>query len=440
MGNQKGQIGFSVAISLVIGMVIGAGVFFKPYAVFSSTGAPGLGIVAWILGGILSIAGGLTAAEVSAAIPKTGGMAEYLKETYGDVWGFLVGWCYSVIYFPAILAALGVIFATQVVVLTGISESMKTPIAIGIILFLMVVNFISTKLGGAVQTISTVCKLIPLAIIIIFGFMNGEGGSANLAPMFSPDPSKSIVTSLGGALVATLFAYDGWISVGVIAGEMKNPAKDLPKAIISGLLVVMAVYISINIAYLYVLPASVLATSETPAFEVAKVLFGANGGKIITVGILISIFGTLNGNVLTGIRMPFAMGTEGKLPFSEFFAKLHPKYGTPVNAGLVMSIIAVLYTLSGQFNMLTDLVVFVVWIFYIMTFIAVFVLRKTRPDMPRPYKVPLYPVVPIIAIIGGVYVLYSTLVNQFVFASIGIGLTVLGLPVYYSLKKKHPEA
>ncbi|OPJ56319.1 APC family permease [Alkalithermobacter paradoxus] len=433
----KKDIGFVTALSLVVGMVIGSGVFFKPTDVFTATGAPGLGIIAWILGGVISIAAGLTAAEVSAAITKPGGMMTYLKETYGDVWGYMLGWAQTIVYFPAVIAALGIIFATQAVSLLGIGDTLIIPIAILTIIFLVFMNSLGSKTGGIIQTVSTIGKLIPLFAIIIIGFMNGDGGSARLFPIVSRE--YNLATALGSALVATMFAYDGWIMVGNIAGEMKNPGKDLPKAIVGGLSLVMGVYVLINIAYLYVLPADVLAATPTPAADVAKVIFGSSGGKVITVGILVSIFGALNGYILTGPRVPYALAVENKLPGSEWLSKLHPTLGTPVNASIGIVLLSMVYALSGQFGMLTDLLTFIIWIFYVMTFVAVFVLRKNRPELERPYKVPFYPVVPMIAILGGLYIIVNTLLTQPLYAGLSLGVTLLGLPVYNARKSKFKQ-
>lgn len=436
MGKNELQknIGLVAALSIVVGMVIGGGVFFKPTAVFSATGAPGLGIIAWILGGIITITAGLTAAELGAAIPKTGGMVTYLKEIYGDTVGYLLGWALTVVYFPAVVAALGIIFATQVVNLMGLDPELTKIIGIATIILLATMNSLGgSKAGAMIQTVATAGKLIPLIAIIIIGFLKGEGGTANLIPMVSAD--HPVASGLGSALVATMFAYDGWISVGTIAGEMKNPAKDLPKAIVGGLSLVMAVYVIINIAYLYVLPASVLAETETPAADVARIIFGANGGKIITVGILVSIFGALNGNILTGPRVPYTLGIENKLPASEWFAKL-TNGGSPANSILFVTILSILYVFSGKFNQLTDLIVFIMWLFYVIIFAGVFILRKKQPDLPRPYKVPLYPIVPAIAIFGGVYIIFNTLVSQPLNAGLGLGATLIGLPIYMSRKSK----
>lgn len=434
----KKEIGLIPALAIVIGMVIGSGVFFKPRAVFSATGAPGLGIAAWVLGGIISIAGGLTAAEISAAIPRTGGMVAYLEETYGDLWGYLLGWAQIVVYFPANIAALSIIFATQVISLIGLSDATLIPIAIITTIFLLCMNSLGSKTGAAIQTISTFGKLIPLIAIIIVGLVKGDGGVVRLFPMTAVN--HPIGTSLGSALVATMFAYEGWINVGAISGEMKNPAKDLPRAIVGGLSLVMAVYILINIAYLFVLPASALAATKTPAADVATIIFGASGGKIITIGILVSIFGALNGYILTGMRIPYAMALENKLPASKWLSKLHPTFKAPINSGILVTIISILLILSGKFDQLTDLLVFVIWIFYCMTFYAVIVLRKNQPNLHRPYKVPLYPIMPAIAIIGGLYIILNTLFTQPLNAGLGIVLTLIGYPIYKSRKGKFTKA
>lgn len=426
----KKTLGLSAALSTVVGMVIGSGVFFKPQAIYTATnGAPGLGIIAWIVGGIITITAGLTAAELSAAIPKTGGMMTYIEEIYGERLGFLTGWMQTVLFFPGTAAALAVIFAQQVAELMGYSAdrmSIVLPIAIVVILLVALLNTVGSSMGGTIQTIATVCKLVPLVLIIIFGFIKGNGN-----PIIQPlvGPGKSVGGALGSVLIATLFAYDGWINVGAIAGEMKDPGKDLPRAIVGGLSIVMAVYIIINLAYLWVAPASELKDATAPAALVANKIFGPIGGKIITVGILISVFGALNGYLLTGPRVPYALSTRGVFPFSSTFGKLN-KGGVPANSIWLVAILASLYALSGQFNLLTDLTVFTIWVFYVFTFIGVIKLRKDKPDLERPYRVPLYPVIPLIAIIGGLFVIINQLFTSTLIALGGIIITLIGIPVY----------
>jgi APA family basic amino acid/polyamine antiporter len=307
-------------------------------------------MLAWVIAGFITIAAGLTAAEISAAIPKTGGMMVYIKEIYGDRLGFLTGWMQTVLFFPGTAAALAVIFAQQVAVLFGQSDQNMTvvlPIAIIVILFLAVLNTVGSKLGGTIQTIATICKLIPLVIIMIFGFILGGGDNSITTPLVAP--GISVGTALGQVLIAALFAYDGWINVGAIAGEMKDPGKDLPKAIVGGLSLVIAVYVVINLAYLWVLPANQLMNYASPASAFAEALFGPVGGKIINVGILISVFGCINGYLLTGPRITYTLGQQKTIPV--IFGKLD-KNGVPANATLLMAVLSLVVV------MLSALVIF----------------------------------------------------------------------------------
>ena len=440
MENKQLQksLGIAAALSTVVGMVIGGGVFFKPQAVYTLTGgAPGLGILAWIIAGIMTITAGLTAAEISAAIPKTGGMMVYIEEIYGKKLGFLTGWMQTVLFFPATAAAIAVMFGQQAALLLN-NSSLVMPMSIGVILLIGILNTFGSKTSGAIQTVSTVCKLIPLGLIIVFGFIKGSGDN----PIMNPLVAEGIrpMGIIGQLLVAILFAYDGWINVGALAGEMKNPGKDLPKAIIGGLSIVMAINVVINLAYLWVLPASELAQYASPASIVAEKIFGPVGGKLINVGILVSVFGCLNGYLLTGPRIPYTLANQKLLPAT--FGKLN-KNGVPANATLFMVVLSAIYALSGQFNLLSDLSMFAIWAFYTLTFIGVIKLRKTQPDLERPYKVPFYPVIPIISICSGLFVVIDQLFLAGMKSSMislgGIIITLIGLPVYAVMTKKKPE-
>ena len=440
MENKQLQksLGIVAALSTVVGMVIGGGVFFKPQAVYTLTGgAPGLGILAWIIAGIMTITAGLTAAEVSAAIPKTGGMMVYIEEIYGKKLGFLTGWMQTVLFFPATAAAIAVMFGQQAAILLN-NPSLVMPMSIGVILLVGILNTFGSKTSGTIQTVSTVCKLIPLVLIIVFGFIKGSGDNPVMSPLVAEGISPMGI--IGQLLVAILFAYDGWINVGAIAGEMKNPGKDLPKAIIGGLSIVMAINVVINLAYLWVLPASELAQYASPASIVAEKIFGPVGGKLINVGILVSVFGCLNGYLLTGPRIPYTLANQKVLP--AMFGKLN-KHGVPANATLFMAVLSVIYALSGQFNLLSDLSMFAIWAFYTLTFIGVIKLRKTQPDLKRPYKVPFYPVIPIISICSGLFVVIDQLFLAGMKSSMislgGVIITLIGLPVYAVMTKKNSE-
>lgn len=432
----KKELGMTTAMATVVGCVIGSGVFFKPQAIYTATGgAPGLGMIAWLVTGLVSIAAALTFAEVAIMIPKTGGMVAYLDEIYGPKIGFLTGWMQTVLFFPAMIAALAVICAEQASVFIG--EGFTVPVAIAIIILIMLINSLGSKVGGAVQVVSTICKLIPLFLLMIFGFLKGSGANPIFTPMVGEGLSAAKV--LGQLMIAILFAFEGWTNVGAIAGEMKNPGKDLPVAIVGGVSLIMAIYFVVNLAYLWVLPAEEMMTMSAPAAAVAMALFGDIGGKMVTVGIMISVFGACNGFVLSGSRVAFSLAAEGSLPGSKGLAKLNGAQ-VPVNSIFLVGGIGCLFAISGQFNLLTDLAVFSCWMFYTLTFLGVMKLRKTQPDRERTYKVPLYPVVPAIAIISGVYVV----INQLAFSggkatmlSIGsIIITLIGLPIYLAVQKK----
>ncbi len=438
MTEQKLQknIGVFAATSLVVGCVIGAGVFFKPYAIYQATGgAPGMGMLAWIIGGLASIFAALTFAEVAILLPRTGGMVAYLEEVYGRKVGFLAGWMQTVIFYPAFLAGYGVTVGDELGQYVGSQFSL--PIAIGVILLLVALNTLGSKTTGGIQVVSTVCKLIPLALIMACGFILGKGDNPVFTPMVGEGKNAGAV--LGSTLLAVLFAFEGWTNVGAIAGEMKNPGKDLPKAIIGGVSIIMAVYFVINLAYLWVLPAEEMMLLESPAAAVAMVLFGPVGGTVVKIGIIISVIGAANGFLMSGSRVAYGLAEMGALPGSKYLRKLNGSQ-TPANSVILIGLLACLYSLSGQFNMLTDLAVFSCWIFYTLTFTCVIRMRKTHAHVERKYKVPLYPVIPALAILSGVYVVVSQLLLSGTKATVlslaSIAVTLLGLPVYWLVNRK----
>ncbi|NFI06955.1 amino acid permease [Clostridium botulinum] len=430
--NLQKNLGLFDAIAIVIGMVIGSGIFFKPAIVFKNAGSPMLGILAWLAGGVITIASGLTVAEIAAAIPKTGGIFVYIKELYGEKFAFLLGWVQSIVYIPGSAAALSIILSIQITSFIPLTAIEQKVLAIAFIIFIMILNIISTKLVSKMQGVISIAKLIPIIAIIALGFIKGtaKGDILNIS-------SSSTVSGFGAALLGILWAYDGWISVGNMAGELKNPKKDLPRSIIIGLGTTIVVYVLINLALINIMPMSAIIASEKPASDAAVVLLGSTGAKIISAGILISIFGALNGYLMTGVRIPLAMSQDRSIPFSKCFSKVHEKSGTPVNAFIFETVLACLYVLSGSFNVLTDLVMFVLWLFFTMAVAGIFVLRTKFKHLDRPYKVPLYPLVPLIGIIGSSYIIISTLITNTFYALCGIGITLLGLPVYSYIKKQN---
>ncbi|MEI5991513.1 amino acid permease [Enterococcus termitis] len=425
----KREISLFGAFSTVMGTVIGAGVFFKTASVVSYAQSPSLTIFAWVLGGVLTLCAGLTSAELATAIPKTGGAVKYIEYTYGKLPGFLLGWAQSVIYFPANIAALSIIFSTQLVHLFHLSNDLLVPIALATGLSVTIVNLLGTKIAANLQSFTLIIKMVPIALIVLVGLFMPANVEVSLFPV-KAGGNSSFIQALSGSLLATMFAYDGWLGVGAVAGEMKQPEKDLPKAIFLGLSFITVVYVLINFVFLKTLPIEQLSGNLNAASEASNQIFGAMGGKLVTIGILISVYGALNGYTMTGIRVPYALALEEMIPFSQHFKKLSARFVVPYIAGLFQFSVAAIMMLLGSFDLLTDMLVFVMWLFSILIFGAVLILRKKEPELNRPYKVPFYPVIPIIAILGGLFILITTLFTQTLLASIGIGITLLGIPVY----------
>ena len=432
----KRNLGLSTAMATVVGAVIGSGVFFKPQAIYTATGgAPGLGLLSWLFTGIICIAAGMTFAEIATMIPKTGGMIVYLEEAFNKKIGFLAGWMQSVLFYPGMIAALAVVFAEQATVFIG--DGYQMPVVLFVILTVLILNGLGSAVGGGAQIIFTICKLIPLILLMVFGFIRGSGLNPIMTPMLGEGLSP--ISVMGQLLLAVLFAFEGWTNVGAIAGEMKNPGKDLPIAIVGGVSAIMGIYFVINLAYLWVLPASELMTLSTPASAVAIHIFGEVGGKIISAGIMVSVIGAANGFLLSGSRVPYILAQEGLFPASKWLSKLN-KAQVPINSMYFICVLATLYAISGEFNRLTDLSVFSSWVFYTLTFIAVIRLRKTQPDRERIYKVPLYPFIPIVAIVSGSFVVINQLFlsgpASRMLAIGSICLTLIGIPIYNYTSKK----
>lgn len=422
------SIGFFPALALVMGTVIGSGVFFKVSNITEVTGTPGMTLLVWLLGGVITICAGLTVAELAAAIPRNGGLTTYIEYTYGKFSGFLAGWAQSFIYFPAMIAAQAIVFSEQVLNLLHLKDGWIVPVAFIAVASIYLINIIGSKAGGILQSVTLVVKLIPLIVIIIFGLMNTGDVEVSLAPN-TGDTGINFFTAIGAGLLATMFAYDGWIHVGNIAGEMKNPKRDLPLAIVLGLGLVTVIYLLINATFLYTMPIEDLKGNLSAATDASEMLLGDMGGKLVTIGILISVYGALNGYTMTGMRLPYTMAEKNILPFKESFMKV-TNAGIPWFSGLVQVIIGAIMITSRSFDAITNMLVFVIWAFYVMAFYAVFVLRKRESELERPYKVPLYPVIPAIAIIAGVFVMVNTLFTQPVLAIVGIIITLLGIPIY----------
>ena len=423
------KLSFGTALAIVLGCVIGSGVFVKPGKVLVATGNSSLAILAWVLGGLLTLAGGLTIAEIAFRIPKTGGLYVYVEEIYGKLWGFLSGWVQSVIYGPALMAALALYFGSLFTQAVGVDASLVKPIAFVALFTLAAISAWSTRASASISSWTTVVKLLPIAAIGVLGLFRGHEA------IFNQELPAGAGAGLGAAILATLWAYDGWIQVATLAGEIDQPAKNLPRAIIFGLSAAMIVYVVVNLSLFHVLPETEIAQlNERAAGAASTVLFGPVGGRIVGLGILVSIFGCLNGNILTLSRLPYAMASRGSFPFASIFARLNARTQTPfASIGLKVTLASIMMLFLNP-DRITDIAIFSMYLFYGAIFLGIFRLRK-KYGVPAAgqYRVPLYPVLPVAAFLGSIVICYSLVASAPIDALVSCAIVALGIPVYYGM-------
>ncbi|MGA2275090.1 MAG: amino acid permease [Bryobacteraceae bacterium] len=438
----KRELGPWAAASIVVGTVIGSGIFLVPHDMILRVGKPGWVFVVWIFGGLLTLAGALSYAELAAAIPEAGGEYAYLREAYGPLWGFLYSWTQMWVAKSGSIATLATGFfyylANFFPSLDGVFYRLPLPLgphgapldfrwgqllAIGLIAALAWLNYFGVKLGGEVQVAVTAVKVVLIAGIIVAGL--GFGSPHAHAPV-----SAAPLTAAGffAALVAALWAYDGWNNVAMVASEVRGPQRNLPRALVGGTLAVIAIYLLANAAYFRVLSPAAVGASPRVAGEMMRRILGAAGAGGVSIAAMISIFAALNGSILSGSRVPYAAARQGY--FFRAIARVNDKHRTPGVSILALSAWSALLVLSGTYSQLFTYVIFASWILYGMTAAAVIVLRIKRPDLHRPYRTLGYPVVPILFIVVASVFIVSTLWDSPRESITGITLIVLGLPFY----------
>ncbi len=441
----KRDLGLWSAAAIVVGTVIGSAIFIVPRDMVNSVGSPMMVFVVWIFGGMLSLFGALSYAELAAALPEAGGEYVYLREAYGPLFAFLYGWTQMWVAKSGSIATLATGFFIYLANFHPELEKvlMVVPLPLGdsghpleirsgqllamvVIAVLALINYFGVKVGGNVQVIVTGVKVGLIAAIIVVGLGTGHGAIANFSTSI---PAPGSITGFFAALVAALWAYDGWNNVSMVASEVQKPQRNLPLALIIGTLAVIALYLLANLAYFYVLPASAVASTGRVAGEAMRQVLGGWGAGAVSVAAMISIFAALNGSILSGSRVPFAMARDGL--FFRGVGHVHPRHRTPSVSILVLSLWAALLVLSGRYDQLYTYVIFASVILYGMATAAVIVLRFKRPDMERPYRTIGYPVVPIIFVVGIACLVVSTLLKSPRESLMGLGLIALGLPFYF---------
>jgi basic amino acid/polyamine antiporter, APA family len=472
MSDQKlaPTLGLWTCISLVVGGIIGSGIFMKPAIMASQLGSPELLLMVWVIAGIITLFGALSNAEVAAMIPETGGQFVFFKVMYGDFFAFLYGWAAFAVFNTAGNASIAYVLGTYTeyfITLPRFDESLERNVSFSIpfigtifplanfgvkavtilvVIGLTLINYRSTRSGGNIQVVFTFLKIFAMAIIV-FGLLFSQKGE--LSNLFT---DSAIIQPEGWAFLAAVVAatsgafwgYDGWNNITFVAGEIRDPQRNIPRSLLLGLLICIATYSMITLSYEYVLPIDQIASSGMVASHAATIVMGAAGGGIIALMVIISTFGTTNGNILATARVTFAMAQDKR--FFAFAGKVHPRFNTPGNALWLQGFWTAVLVMSGSFDMLTDMLIFVSWFFYGMSALGVFVLRHKMPDRHRPYRVWGYPFIPAVFVCFTFFFLCATLVNDIhlyhtgktvlINSVLGVSLTALGIPLYWFFKWK----
>ncbi len=449
----RGLTGFDTT-ALVVGTVIGTGVFLKAGVMAQVVGTPALVLAAWVAAGLLSLAGALAYAELGAMHPEAGGEYVYLRESYGSGAAFLFGWQRFVVAGSASVASIASGFAIFLASVVPLGEAWlrrdvtllgqtfewqlgpRQLVAVAAIAVLSAVNCLTIVVGGRVQSALTVVKTAGIALLVLGIFFFGR--TADWSHLRAPEGAAawSGFAAFGTAMLAALWAYDGWNNMPMAAGEVKDPGRNIPRALVAGMLIVIAVYCLANLSYFYALPFGEVAASNStlhrdalPVASKAAITFlGESGSKLVVIAFVLSALGALNGSILSNARVPFAMARDGYFP--KRLAELAPATLVPARVIGIQAIWSSVLAISGSYDQLTDCLLFASWIFYGLTTSAVFVLRRRRPDAPRPYRTLGYPWVPAVFLLVSGWLVVNTLGERPVESVTGIVLILAGLPAY----------
>ena len=423
------RLGFWSSIGIVIGVTIGSGIFRTPASIATRVPDPTLMLAVWVLGGVISLCGALSVAELAAALPQTGGWYVYLRESWGRLAGFLFGWAELVLIRASAAGAIATVFSEYFLRSLGVDAAANGPltdyVAAGAIIVSAVVNILGVQLGAAVAGVSTIAKFGALVVLVLGSFLAGAGTTANLTAAAEPVSAGLF----GLALISVLWAYDGFADVSFAAGEVKDPQRNLPRAIIAGTIAIIAIYLAANVAYLYVNPIATVAQSRLIAADTARAVFGELGVSLVSVVVAISTFGALIAIMLAAPRIFFAMADDRL--FFQPLARVHPRFQTPYVAILLAMVLGVLFVLTRTFEQLADTFVLSIWPFYGLAIAGLYRLRRTRPDLERPYKVPGYPVIPAIFIAAVIYLVGNALIADPLWTTVTFAIVLAGVPVYY---------
>jgi APA family basic amino acid/polyamine antiporter len=439
------------AALLTIGSVVGTGIFLTTGDMARVLPSSGLILWVWIAGGLLTLAGALTYAELGVMFPRAGGLYHYIKEAYGPLWGFLYGWIAFLVIMSGGIAAIAVAFgqylASFVPSLAETAFALRVPglpalevsgiqlAAVGAIVLLTAVNHLGLEEGAWVQNALTVLKV---GAILVFGVLGLLAPAPAFPEAAGPAPQVplggALLAAFGVAMIAALWTYDGWYGLTCSAGEVRDPARSLPRGLILGTAAVVALYLLLNFAYVRALPVATMAAEPRIAEAAASRLFGSGGARLVSLAVLVSAFGCISSTILYSSRIYLPMAADGL--FFRSLAAVHPRFRTPVRSLWAQSAWAALLALSGTYAQLYTYVVFASVVFHAATAAAVFVFRRRRPDLPRPYRTWGYPAVPALFILACLLLIGNTLIESPVESLLGLGLLVLGLPAYWWFRSR----
>jgi len=423
------QLGIWSAAAVLVGTTIGSGIFRIVGAkdgVADRVGTVGAMSLLWILGALVALVGALTIAELAAMFPRSGGIYVFIREGYGPLPAFLFGWTELLVIRPSALGAIAVLFAEYAGRFVDYGEVGVKVVAAAAILLVGLANIRSVRWGAAVQNLSTAAKVLAIAGLAVAAFLFAHPGQGALAGPI--DWSPTTWAGFGLALVSVMWAYDGWADLTFISGEVKDPARTLPRAIIGGVLAIVVIYVAVNAAYLYVLTVPEMVGSRLVAADTATKVFGAIGASVVAAMVMVSAFGALNGSMMTGPRIFFAMADDGN--FFRPIAAVHPRFKTPWTAILLATALGIAYVSFNTFEKLADAFILGIWPFYALAVGAVYILRRRRPDLPRPYRTAGYPITPAIFLIASVGMLLNALISDPVITLICFGVILAGIPVF----------
>jgi len=418
---------------IVIGSVIGSGIFLTPSGIAQQLPSPLLIMLVWLVGGVLALTGALTFAELASMMPQAGGVYVFLKEAFGGLTGFLYGWAYFLVVNTGALAALSIAFATYLAFFIPLSPFMLKAVAISSLVFLTAVNYFGVKFGGIFADILTVLKILGIVCLIFIGLFWGSPHTAHLDPVIPP--IENIWSALALAMVGVLWSIGGWHHATFVAAEAQDRRKGVSFALITGTVIVTTVYLLTNLAYLFLLPVNRIAASDRIAADAAQAVLGPAAGSLISIIILISVFGTAGIYTMTAPRIYYAMASDGL--FFKSVTKIHPKYNVPAFAIIFQTTWAIVLILSGTFYQLITYVAFTDWIFFALTGASIIYFRRRRPEANRAYRTPGYPFTPLIFVAISAWFVLNTLFGAPVQSLAGLGFLGLGVPVYYFWKSKN---